>query len=389
VSGPRVLFVNHTGEIAGAERSLLDLLDGLRGRAELAVACPSGELFEDLRRRDVEVEEIPETTLSFRPHPTHTPRGLAQLAGMARRLGDLAPRLGASVLHANTERAGLAATLLRRRARPPLVVHARAPFPANRVGTLTARTLRTRSNAIIANSRYTAEGFSGGGRTTVDVVHNPVDCRRFDPAEADRDAARRRFGIDDERPLLTVIGYLAPIKRQDDAIRILAHVRRDHPDAQLLVVGAPRFTAAGARSDNSAYADDLRGLTRELGLEGEVLFVGELDDVRDALAATDLLLVPSQREGFGRVALEGLAMGVPVIATAVGGTGEIIRDGVDGLLLEPEDPSRWAAAATALLADAARRSGMGERGRTRAMDAFSMEAHADAVLAIYERVREA
>jgi glycosyltransferase involved in cell wall biosynthesis len=118
----------------------------------------------------------------------------------------------------------------------------------------------------------------------------------------------------------------------------------------------------------------------------DVLFVGEREDVREVLGATDLLLVPSRHEGFGRVALEGMAMGVPVMATSVGGTAEVLRDGVDGLLLPPRDPGRWADAGAALLADRAHCAAMGASARERAMRDFSPQAHVDGVVSVYERV---
>lgn len=389
MSAPRILFVNHTGALAGAERSLLDLLDGSGATIDAVAACPRGELFDRLEERGIDAREIPETTLSFRPHPVHTTRGLTQLLRVGIRIRALFHDLQASAIHANTERAGLAIALTRSRRHAPTVVHARAPFPENPLGALTARVLANRAEAIIANSAYTAEQFSRGKRERVSVVHNPIDCLRFDPGVVDRSAARRSLGIRDDRPLLAVIGYLAPIKRQDDAIRTLALVRDHHPEAQLLVVGATKFTTSAARHDNTGYAAELRRLVAGLGLEDAVHFAGECEDVRGALAATDLLLVPSQREGFGRVALEGMAMATPLIATAVGGTAEVVRDGVDGRLLEPEDPRAWADAAVRLLSNPERRRRMGLNGRERAIRDFSIESHVAGVISAYERILDA
>jgi glycosyltransferase involved in cell wall biosynthesis len=387
MSEPRVLLANHTGEIAGAERSLLDLLDGLDGNVEATVACPRGELFDALASRGRPALEIPGTSVSFRPHLIHTTRGLGEMAHTGLRLRRLARELGAPVIHANTERAGLCAALAGMAGGPAVVVHARAPFPDNRLGAITARGLVRGADAIVANSAYTAEQFRGRGRgVPVEVVHNPVDCAHFDPAAIDRSAARAAIGIEsDEEPVLAVVGYLAPIKRQEDAIRILALVREEHPRACLVLAGATRFRGPGARDDTVGYADGLRDLAKSLGLESAVHFVGEREDVREVFGAADLLLVPSLREGFGRVALEGMAMGLPAIATSVGGTAEILRDGVDGLLRPPRDPEGWADAAAALLADPERRRAMGASARERAAASFSPKAHVDGVVAAYQQ----
>ena len=103
------------------------------------------------------------------------------------------------------------------------------------------------------------------------------------------------------------------------------------------------------------------------------------------LAAADILLVPSWREAFGRVVVEGMAMGVPVVATALGGPAEILRSGVDGLVLAPQDPEGWIRGLTPLVADADRRRRMGAAGRERAAD-FSIEHHVERVLSVYRRM---
>jgi glycosyltransferase involved in cell wall biosynthesis len=243
------------------------------------------------------------------------------------------------------------------------------------------------SSAIVANSHYTAQQFDGiAPRGVVEVVHNPIDCSHYDPGSLDRTRARADLGLGADDVVLAVIGYLAPAKCQDDAIRILAGVRREHPRARLVLAGSTRFTAPGARDDSTTFVRLLGDLAAELGVESDVVFTGEVSDIRGVFGATDLLLVPSRQEGFGRVALEGMAMGVPVVATSVGGTTEVVRDGTDGLILDPGEPVRWAAAVSALLADSDRRAMMSDSGRRRAMSDFSPRAHRDGVLSVYERV---
>ena len=378
----RVLFANHTGELAGAERSLLDLLDALGGRVSATIACPAGDLLDALRTRDHHVVEIPSTSLSFRLHPVHTPRGMSHLALAGLRLRRIAREVDADLIHANTERAGLAAALAGFGG-PPIVVHARAPFPDGRAGRATAATLCRGARVILANSRFTARQFPCANR--VRVVHNPIDPSRFDPALIDPSESRAEIGLAPDDLVLAVVGYLAPVKCQDDAIRILASLKATRPNARLVVAGATRFTGAAAREDALRYETRLRELAGELGVEDDVLFIGERADVRGVLAAADVVLVPSRSEGFGRVVLETLAMARPVVATNVGGTTEIVRDGVDGLLLAPGDPKRWAEEVDRLLGNAERRGEMGANGRRRAAVDFSPAAHTEGILSAYEK----
>jgi glycosyltransferase involved in cell wall biosynthesis len=193
------------------------------------------------------------------------------------------------------------------------------------------------------------------------------------------------LGVPSEAPVIAVIGYLAAIKRQDDAIRALARVRESHPETQLVIAGGTRFASASAREANTVYARNLRALAAQLDLQNSIHFVGERADVREVLAITDVLLVPSLAEGFGRVVLEAMAMAVPVIATSVGGPSEIITDGLDGFLLEPDNPELWGARTASLLADPERRRAVGERARERASRDFTPSAFRAAILGAYRR----
>jgi D-inositol-3-phosphate glycosyltransferase len=223
-------------------------------------------------------------------------------------------------------------------------------------------------------------------RRAVRVIYNPVDSVRFDPKRIDREAARNRFGLARTDTVLAVVAHLSPLKGQDDAVRVLERLKPKHPELRLVLAGKAKFTTSSARLDSDAYEVELRRMVNRLGLERDVLFVGERDDVPELLRAADLLLVPSWNEGFGRSALEGMAMKLPVIATDVGGPAEIVRDGVDGILLAPRDPGRWALAVQDLLARADLRGEMGERGRQRAMQEFTVERHVRQVMELYDEV---
>jgi glycosyltransferase involved in cell wall biosynthesis len=195
----------------------------------------------------------------------------------------------------------------------------------------------------------------------------------------------RALGVPAERILLSVIGQLAPIKGQDDAIEILAGLIGAGVDAELLLVGTAKFTAPGASLDNEDFERGLHRRAAELGVAERVRFLGERGDVPDVLAATDLMLMPFWREGFGRVAIEAMALGTPVAAAAVGGPLDIVRAGVDGLLLPPRDPAAWTRELAPLLGDPARLLEIGERGRERARE-FSLQSQSDAVLDLYREL---
>jgi L-malate glycosyltransferase len=217
------------------------------------------------------------------------------------------------------------------------------------------------------------------------VIHNPVDLARFHPGAADGSVVRRELGIDPGATVLAVIAQLTPWKGQDDAVRALAGLRDRGHEATLLLAGSAKFAAAGTQYDNVAFERDLHLLVEELDLGERVRFLGERSDVPAVLAATDLLLMPSWREAFGRIAVEAMAVGVPVVATDVGGPPEIVEAGVEGLLLPPRQPDLWAREIGQLLTEDGRLGAMGGKAIRRAAD-FELSAHAEAVLGTYRNL---
>jgi L-malate glycosyltransferase len=345
------------------------------------VACPPG----DLARRVPRAHLIPGTDASLRFHPWYTPRALLGMLHAGWRLRRVAARTGAELVHANSIRAGLVALVARALGGPPVVVHVRDRLPEGLAGRATLGLL-TRAAAVVGNSEYTLRGVPPRGRAVRAAIPSPVDLTRFDAGRVDRAEARARLGLDPESPVLGVVGQLTPWKAQDDAIRILHGVRESRPDAQLLLAGTAKFVSSETRFDNPTYVRGLHSLSARLGLNGSVRFLGEREDVPELLAALDVLLVPSWAEPFGRVVIEGMAMGVPVIATAEGGPAEIIEDGVNGVLLPPRAPERWSPEVERLLADPERRRALIENARERVRDSYALEAHVGRVLDVYARV---
>ena len=379
----RILYVNQTAQMSGAERSLLSLLKGLESEPEPLVGCPPGELAEAVREIGIDFAPIVGTEASFRLHPVHTSRGIAEIARSSLQIRQLASRFAADLVHANTSRASLLALLARRRPGPPVLAHIRDWAPEGRFSRFVLGMIARRADMVVANSAYVASQFDGlPVRQPVRVVHNPVDLGRFDPASADGGAIRRKLGVPGDALVLAVIAQLTPWKGQDDAIEAFAALPPSDPETILLLVGSAKFSGPGTRFDNVAFEGRLRRLANELGVAERVRFAGERSDIPDVLAATDLLLMPSWREAFGRIAIEAMAMGVPVVATDVGGPAEIVRPGIDGLLLPPRDPVAWSRGLGPILENARKREDMGEQGLARARD-FSLGTHVTAIRALY------
>jgi glycosyltransferase involved in cell wall biosynthesis len=385
----RVLFVNHTGVVSGAERSLLGLLRALPPEVVPLVACPRGDLMEQLAAIGVPATAITGTAGSLRLHPLHTPQALAELSAAGLQVARAARRHRAAVVHANSIRSGIVTGLARcagLRA-PAVVVHARDTLPPSAVSRATLRLIAATADTVIGNSAYTASSVGRlAPRARLAVVHNGIDPQRFDPAAIDRRAAREALGAAGaRRPLLGVVAQLTPWKGQDTAVEALRLLCEQGLDAHLLLIGEAKFVARATRFDNEAFVRGLRERIAAAGLQERVSWLGQRDDVPQLVRALDVLLLPSWEEPFGRAVIEAMALEVPVVATELGGPPELIEDGREGYLLAPWDAAAWARAIQAVLERPDGGAAMGRAGRERVLREFTTAQMADATLAVYER----
>jgi len=382
----RVLLAGHTGVVSGAELVTLELARDIPEGFEPIIACPPGPFADAANAIGVEVRSLPGTSGSLRLHPLHTPRAVLDLVRMGVALRMLARDLGAGLLHAVSLRAGIGAALARRLGGPPVVLAQHDELPASRISRILRATVDPSVSAIIANSAYTRDSLAAGSfRSPMTVVNPAVDLERFDPDHVDRDDARTALGALPSDFVLGVVGQITPWKGQALAIRALAEVRKRHPEARLVIAGETRFTSSATRYDNRSYRDGLETLVGDLGLGGAVDFVGQSDEVPALMRALDVLLVPSWHEPFGRVVIEGMAMGLPVVATSVGGPAETIADGRDGLLLPPRDEAIWAHALCELLESPQRRAQIGAAAKHTARQ-YDSRGQAEATAAVYRNV---
>lgn len=385
----RALYVNHTGEVSGGERSLLALLSALPADVEPLLATPPGPLAQAAAAAGVETVPVTGTAGSLRLHPLHTPRAVLELVAAGTQVRRLARRRGAEIVHANSIRAGLAlaAGWPLHSASAARIVHVRDCLPPGRLSDATLRVIGASATVVLANSRHTARSvLAASPRARVEVAYSPVDVARFDPARIDRAQARARLGAAGERELLLgVVAQITPWKGQDTAVRALELVCARGIDAHLLLIGSAKFLSSAARLDNAAYIERLRREIAAAGIEDRVSWLGEREDVPELMRALDVLLLPSTEEPFGRAVVEAMAMEVPVLATNVGGPVEIVRDGLDGRLLPPREPQAWAAALAELAGEPQQRAQMGREGRARVLEEFSLERHVEAVMRVYKR----
>ena len=289
------------------------------------------------------------------------------------RLAHLVARERPDVVHLHTSRA-LALTLWLPRLAAPAVVTRRMDYPVRR-GLRTRLLYGRRVAAVAAISEEVRRQLEAGGVAPerIRVIPSGVEVPDGLPGPAGREAARRRFGAGPET-VIAVVAALETRKGHDVLLHALARA-----GARGLA-----FTAllCGDGSQRAALEEE----AGRLGLSSHVRFLGEQRQVADVLAAADLFVLPSRKEGLGVAILEAMALGLPVVASAVGGIPESVEDGGTGLLVPPEDVDALAAAIARLARDPGLARRMGERGRERARVRFAMSAMADGYERLYGEV---
>jgi glycosyltransferase involved in cell wall biosynthesis len=299
---------------------------------DVAVACPpDGALPAELDRLGV-------TRLAWQAGRAPGRSSLDE----ARRLAELVGRYRPDVVHLHASKAGLAGRLAVRRRLPTVFQphawswHAVAG-PVRRASIAWERfAARWTDLVVCVGAGEAEEGRAMGVRGRYTVVRNGVDLDRFRPAgDGARAAARAALGVAVDAPLAVCVGRVTRQKGQDILVPAWRRVRQDCPDAELTLVGD----------------GDLVPALRSLDVPG-VRFAGAMADVRPWLAAADVVVLPSRWEGLPFTAIEALASGRPVVASAVAGLTEVVTHTV-GALVPPDDPERLAAAVAARLADRA------------------------------------
>lgn len=369
---PRVAIVTSRFDVGGTERHLTRVIPELRRRGidiVLYVMERGGPLESELIAHGVPIEGAERGFL-------HWPRATLQLARFLRRERP-------DIVHFFLPRpyiyGSLAAELVGHRRRimsRRSLANYMARYPAART---IERALHRRCLGLIGNSQAVVEQLTAecGDAQKVGLLYNGVDIP--DPATpAERRRTRQRLQISEQAVTLVVVANLIPYKGHRDLIEALALIHEAMPRPwSLLVIG---------RDDG--IGGELKDRARALGLPDNIIWLGEQAGVDEFLHASDIFVLPSREEGFSNALLEAMAVGVPVIATAVGGNRDAVTDGESGLLVRPGNPSALGGAILKLALDSTLRARLGASARQRVRDCFSLDACVSRYEALYREINE-
>lgn len=364
-----VCYPTHGGSGAVASELAIGLAEGGHDVHVVSYAVPFRlrRFHPGVRFHEVEIASYP----LFR-YPPYT-------LGLATKLAEVASETGLDVIHAHYAVPNAVSAFLAReiigtgRTRLVTTLHGTdiTLVGADKSFDRVIRFALERSDAVTAVSGYLAErtrrDFSP--HLPVEVIPNFVDTA-LPPAA--KPCAREVWAPKGERILMHASNF-RPVKRISDVVRVFDAVRRRLPSRLVLIGEGPERLFA-------------QQLVRELDLTGEVIFLGQQDDIQGPLACADLLLLPSEQESFGLTALEAMVARVPVIATSIGGLPEVVADGECGRLFPVGNVSGMTEEAVRLLSDEPARKAMGEAGRRRAIRCFAREVVMPRYEDLYRRV---
>lgn len=334
----KILFLDQSGKPGGAELCLIDIVKPYRDR------CLVGLFADGSFRHLLEQHQIPVQVLATQPIQVRKESSFVQSLGSLGQLAPLIVRVAQlsrdyDLIYANTQKAlviGALASLLSRR---PLVYHLHDILSTDHFSQTNRRIAVTLANRfaslVIANSKASQDAFieAGGRKDITEVVYNGFEPEFYQSHQFNKDQVRQQLGLDGR----FVVGHfsrLSPWKGQHVLIEALAHCPKD---VTAIFVGDALF-------GEQDYVQRLHKQVAELGLEERVHFLGFRSDIVPLMAACDLVAHTSTApEPFGRVIVEAMLCGRPVVAAQAGGAVELVDTGKTGWLVPPGDPLKLAA----------------------------------------------
>jgi glycosyltransferase involved in cell wall biosynthesis len=380
----RVLYLNHSGQISGAEQSLRSLLWQMRRErldVEPTIALPGGGVFSEMLREEGWNVTFAPLRRIERPSgplgPLSAMTTLMHVLRTAPYIQKLAAKTGAQLIHSNSTTAHLVGALAGERLNIPALWHARDLVSLERI----APALAHRSACVIAISGCVAERLQADGvpPDKIRVIHNGLDPDEWSPKSRSR--LRQSLALRDEAFVFGCAGQLVPWKNHVAFIEAAHQLSQDEDCARahFVIIGGDLW------NEHSTYVNELRAMVKKYSLQDRFNFIPHQLDNVDALAALDTLVLPSHDEPFGRVLIEGMALGKPVVAYAENGPIEIVTHGYDGLLVSPDEEDGLAHTMKQTLCDADLRATIEGNARHSVLEKFHI---ADSTAKFYALYRE-
>ena len=358
-----ILYMECRGDLSGGGQiSLWNLIKRLdRNKFEPVVVCPCrGSLTENLINLGIKIEIIPLPTLRV-PNPF-------LFFSTLNKLRKIVKKYKIDLIHSNASRPTVYGGIISKLLKIPLIWQARIIESEG----LYDKFLAGFCEKIIAVSDAVEKRFAWlRKKDKIILIYNGVDTEEFNP-QISPASIRREFKLATDAPIAGTIGNLISGKGQEYFIRAAAEVAKNITNVLFFIVG------------DGEDREQLEELADALGLREKVVFTGNRSDIPQLIAAIDIIVQPSvYPESFGRVIIEGMATGKPVIATNQGGVPEIIEDGISGILIPPKNSPLMAKAIIDLIINREKAGRIGLAARKKVKEKFSIEGNVKKTEGLY------
>jgi glycosyltransferase involved in cell wall biosynthesis len=385
-----ILYVHPSDELYGADRILLQLVEQLDKQRFRPIVVLSNDVSYDgllsnlLKERNINYFHLNLAVLRRR---YFTPQGILfyiiRLFISTLTLAHIIWRNKIDIVHSNTLAVipgALAAFLTRKNH----IWHVHEIITKPRfLWRLTAWLSSHLSRNVVAVSKATCHHLCNGNINNKDitkVIHNGFDISRYEQANGSGKKVRKEWGISFNQPLVGMLGRFSNWKGQDYFLEVASSINQNYPNVRFALVG-------GTIPGQEEIINKLKSLANNLNLSSVVIFDEFRTDVPAVLDAFDIFVLPSiLPEPFGLVVVEAMATGKPVVANSHGGCKEIIENGVTGFLVEPNKPEEMVLAIKYLIDNPKEGEEMGQRGRERLKDHFSLISFVDKWTNVYEQL---
>jgi len=366
------------GFLGGGEQSMLTLMDGLRedGRHQIFLLAQPGELIQKSQYLGFSCFEYLFAGIKRTVNPFNWLIGFLRFWSGVRHIKSIIINSNIDIVHANSLKAAIMGGLALKRTRGALVFHTRDFLPAGIWRKALVNWAYKLSDRIIANSKSVAGVYGADPGRKVSVVYNYVDPPILPIGREPKDI-RAENGCPVNAPLIGYSGRLHQAKGLETLLAGFKQILNVLPGAKLWIVG-------GAMPGEERYTENLKKMVEKMEITDSVKFFGWRGDAMKLMSCFDVLAVPSQKEPFGRVTVEAMLLGVPVVATASGGTLEIIEDNRTGMLFNPGDHQGLAENILNLLKDPVLKKEMTVRAKNEALKRFGKRQYIMGVESVYD-----
>jgi len=368
----KILYVNGTANIGGAEVSLINLVKRMNKDiySTMAVLPDDGPLAKKMS--DMGIKVVIERTMEYsRRRPVSFLKAVLRLTRLIR-------SEGIGLVHANSIYISEQSLFASKLAGIPCICHVRDLAPILGAGRIRSIAFKKMARMIAISEAVKNDLIRKLNipEEKIERIYNGVDTEEFNPGISGENF-RREYNLGSSK-LVGMAGRFSPEKGQDIFLRAAGEIVKEYKDIYFVVVG-------NADLGSETFRQEMVRLSASLGLKDKVIFTGFRNDFPRVMAALDIAVVPSAAEPFGRVIVEAMASGVPVVAMNSGAAPEIISSQT-GVLVEPGNIGELSKATIELLNDVKKSGHMAEEARRAVLAKFDIRRHVSAVEKLYHEI---